>query len=291
MTKQKIFQILVVGVVLLLTQLMLGSVMAQDEVASATITISEEELSVPETISAGWVELTYENASEIPSFLIMSRLDDDATMDDFMEALMGMMGGDSSILPPATFIGAPATMPESEQSATYNLLAGTYILLNVAGEEPQIASFAVEGDMVESDFEPESDLTVALVDFSFAMPVELSTGEQTWLIENIGEQWHEMIFIPVPDGTTLEEAMPMLMAMEDEGEGEGESEDDGEEAMPEFGFIWSPMSHDEQAWVTVDLPAGTYLVTCFIEDVNSEEMASHAELGMMQIVTVVEAED
>jgi hypothetical protein len=258
-----------------------GAASGQTTIPTVTITLSAEGLVTPETIPAGWVEITFENTAEAPLFGIMARLDDDATMDDFMGALMGMMSGETGIIPPATFTGAPAAMPGAVQSVTYNLAAGSYVLLNVAGEEPQIAMFAVEGEAADMGFEPEADLTVALVDFAFGLPVELPAGEQTWLIENLGEQWHELIVIPVPDGTTLEDAMSLLMAVEGEAEGEG--------GMPEFAMVWSPMSAGERAWVQVDLAPGTYLVSCFIEDVNSDEHAIHAALGMIQIVTVTES--
>lgn len=271
----------------LLLLVIAGVVSGQTTISTATITLSSEGLTAPETIPAGWVEITFENTAEAPLFGIMGRLDDDATMDDFMDALMGIMGGDAGIVPPATFTGAPAAMPGTSQLVTYNLAAGSYILLNVAGEEPQITTFVVEGEAVESDFEPEADLTVALVDFAFGLPVELPAGEQIWKIENLGDQWHELIAIPVPDGTTLEDALSLLMAVEGEGEGEEESES----GMPEFAAAWSPMSAGERAWIQVDLAPGTYLVTCFIPDANSDEHAIHAALGMIQIVTVTEPED
>jgi len=286
---RKSIKAIVLAAVLLLTQFMFGNVMAQDDIVTATIAATEEGLVVPETIPAGWVEITFENTSEIPLFSIIGRLDDGATIDEFMEALMGMMGGDASILPPATFIGSPTTMPDATQTALYQLQAGTYVLLSVAGEEPDIATFMVEGEMDETDYEPEADMTIPLADFAFGLPTELVAGEQTWLIENVGEQWHEMVFIPVPDGTTLEEAMPMLMGMEGEDE---ETADESQDAgMPQFEFVWSPMSAEEQAWVRVDLAPGTYLVSCFIEDVNSEDAVIHAELGMIQIVTVTESDN
>ena len=260
---------------------LIGVASGQEMTKTAIVTLAPEGLITPETIPAGWVEITFENIAEAPLFGLMARLDADATMDDFMGALMGIMGGDAGIVPPATFTGAPAAMPGTTQSATYNLAAGNYVLLNVAGEEPQIATFVVEGEAAEIDVEPEADLTVALVDFAFGLPVELPAGEQTWLIENLGDQWHELIVIPVPDGTTLEDAMSLLMAGEDDGEG----------GMPEFAAVWSPMSAGERAWVRVGLEPGTYLVSCFIEDVNSDDHAIHAALGMIQIVTVIESGD
>lgn len=274
---------LFVHITLISTVLLLvitGAVFGQATISTATITLSAEGLVVPEAIPAGWVEITFENTAEAPLFGIMARLNDDATMDDFMNALMGMMSGEVGIVPPATFTGAPATMPGTIQSTTYNLATGNYVLLNVAGEEPQIAVFTVEGEVTDIGLEPEADLTVALVDFAFGLPVELPAGEQTWLIENLGEQWHEMIVIPVPDGTTLQEAMALLMAVEEGADGEG--------GMPEFAAVWSPMSAGERAWVQIDLAPGTYLVSCFIPDVNSDEHAIHAALGMIQIVTVTD---
>lgn len=271
---------LILLIMLFASLLFAAAVSGQPSISSAAITLSAEGLVTPETIPAGWVEFTFENTGEAPMFGIMARLDDDATLDDFMGALMRMMGGDAGIVPPATFIGAPAAMPGTTQSVIYNLAAGSYILLNVAGEEPQIATFVVEGEAADSDFEPEADLRVALVDFAFGLPVKLTAGEQTWLIENLGQQWHELIIIPVPDGTTLEDAMMLLMAVEEGAEGEG--------GMPEFAAVWSPMSAGEKAWMTVDLAPGTYLVSCFIPDVNSDEHAIHAELGMIQIVTVTD---
>lgn len=262
---------------LLVLLLFTGTVFGQTTIPTATITLSTDGLVTPETIPAGWVEIAFENIAEAPLFGFMARLDDDATLDDFMGALMGIMGGDAGIVPPATFTGAPAAMPGTTQSVIYNLAAGSYVLLNVAGEEPQIATFVVEGEAADSDFEPEADLTVALVDFAFGLPVELPAGEQTWLIENLGEQWHELIVIPVPDGTTLEDAMSLLMATEGE-----------EGGMPEFAAVWSPMSAGERAWVNVDLAPGTYLVSCFIPDANSDEHEIHAALGMIQIITVTD---
>lgn len=280
-----LIRMMLVGVLMLLA--IVGTVSGQSVIPAVTITLSAEGLVTPETIPAGWVEITFENTVEAPLFGFMARLDDDATMDDFMGALMGIMGGDAGIVPPATFTGAPAAMPGTTLSATYNLAAGSYVLLNVAGEEPQIATFVAEGEAVDIDFEPEADLTVALVDFAFGLPVELPAGEQTWLIENAGEQWHELIVIPVPDGTTLEDAMSLLMAME--GDGEEADGEDGDAGMPEFAAVWSPMSAGERAWVDFDLAPGTYLVSCFIPDANSDEHEIHAALGMIQIVTVTES--
>lgn len=270
----------------LCVHILVGGALAQDDMQTVTIEATEDGLVVPEIVSAGWVEIVFENTSEFPLYSIIGRLDDEATIDDFLGALMGMFSGEAGVVPPATFLGSPLTLPEETQTAMYNLEAGTYVVVSVAGEQPDFATFVVEGDMSENDTEIEADLTITLADFVFGLPIELNTGEQIWQIENRGEQWHEMVFIPIPEGSTMEDAMMMLMS----AEGDAESEDGGALDLAGIEFLWSPISEDENALLRIDLAPGTYLVSCFIPDINSEEMMSHAELGMMQIVTVLEEE-
>lgn len=268
----------------LFTHILVGGALAQDDMQSITIEATENGLVVPEIVSAGWIEIVFDNNSEIPLYSIIGRLDDEATIDEFLGALMGMFSGEADVVPPATFLGSPLTLPEETQTAMYNLEAGTYVVVSVAGEQPDFATFVVEGDMSEDEI--EADLTIPMADFAFGLPIELNAGEQIWQIENRGKQWHEMVFIPIPEGSTMEDAMMMLMP----AEGDAESEDGGALDLAGIELFWSPMSEGENALLQVDLAPGTYLVSCFIPDVNSEEMMSHAELGMMQIVTVVEEE-
>lgn len=270
-----LIRLLVFALLMLLAAL---PALAQDGIPAVTITASADGLAAPETVPAGLIELTFENAGEAMLFAMMARLNEDVTMDDFMGALMQ---GPENAIPLVTLKGSPAAMPGESQVVTYHLEAGQYVLMNMGGEEPQIANFVVEGETADASAELESDLAVTLVDFAFGLPTTLPAGEQTWLIENAGEQWHEMAVIPVPDGMTLEEVMPMLMAMEEEAEGDG--------GMPELAMLWSPISPGENAWVAVDLAPGMYLVGCFLEDVTSEEGAIHLEHGMIQLITVEEA--
>lgn len=284
------------SMIALLALLLIGSVMAQDEMQSFTIEATEDGIIVPETVDAGWAEITFDNATELPFYSIIGRLDDDVTVDEFMGSLMGVMSGESADVPLATLLGSPLALPEATEVAMYNLEPGNYVVLSVAGEMPDMATFVVEGEVSDMDIEVDADLTVPLVDFAFGIPEELEAGEQVWIIENLGEQWHEMAILSVPDGTTLEDAM-MMMAPEEmeedvDAEESAEVEEEGGIDLSGISFLWSPMSEEGEALVMVDLEPGTYLVTCFLPDTSSEEMASHLELGMVQIITVVgETED
>jgi len=296
MQYKRALSVLLTGVLALLI-LMSTSVFAQDDDMQAlTISATEDGIVVPETIAAGLAEITFENSTEIPFYSIIGRVDDGASMDEFMGALMGVFAGDPSAVPPANFLGSPMALPGETQTAMYNLEAGMYIVLSVAGEEPDMATFMVEGDMAE-EMTVDVDLTVGLADFVFGLPEELTAGEQIWQIDNVGEQWHEMVFMSVPEGSTMEDAMMMMMPPpeaedgEEAADSEEMAEEEGGPGMDGISFLWSPMSSGNSGYTKINLAPGTYLVICFIPDSTSEEGLSHAEQGMMQIVNVVEAAD
>lgn len=289
MTYKRALSVLLTSVIALFV-LMSTSVFAQDDDMQAlTIAATGDGIVVPETVAAGLAEITFENDTEIPFYSIIGRLDDGVEMEEFMGALMGVFAGDPSANPPANFLGSPLALPGETQTAMYNLEAGMYIVLSVAGEQPDMATFMVEGEMAE-EIGVEADLTVGLADFVFGLPEELPAGEQIWQIDNVGEQWHEMVFMAVPEGSTMEDAMMMLMPPPAE-EGEEMAEEEGDPGMDGITFLWSPMSSGNSGYTKVNLAPGTYLVICFIPDSTSEEGLSHAEQGMIQIVTVVEAAD
>lgn len=295
MNNEKFLHILLAVLVALFTLMSIGGVLAQDEMQAVTITATEDGIVVPETITAGLAEITFENATELPFYSIIGRLDEGASMDEFMGALMGVFAGDPSAMPPASFLGSPMALPGDTQTAMYNLESGMYVVLSVAGEQPDMTTFVVEGDIADVE-EIEADLVLPFADFVFGLPSELVAGEQIWQIENRGEQWHEMVFMALPDGATMEDAMMLMMPPETEESMDAEATEEaaqeaGEPSMDGISFLWSPMSSGNSAFTQIDLEPGTYLVICFIPDNTSEEGLSHAEQGMMQIVTVIEAED
>lgn len=293
MNHKRALSIVLMSVLALLT-IMSAGVLAQDdmeaEMQALTITASEEGIVVPETVSAGLAEITFENSTEIPFYSIIGRIDEGVSMDEFMGSLMGVFAGDPEAAPPASFLGSPMALPGETQTAMYNLEAGMYVVLSVAGEQPDMTTFVVEGEMAEG-VEIEADLVVPFADFVFGLPPEVVAGEQIWQIENRGEQWHEMVFMALPDGATMQDAMMLMMPPEaEEGEELAEGEEDGP-SMDGISFLWSPMSTDNSAFTMIDLEPGTYLVICFLPDSDSEEGLSHADQGMMQILTVVEADE
>jgi hypothetical protein len=261
--------------------LVVFSAVAQDE-ADAEIILTTEGFTVPEMVEAGLTTLAFSNQTPAPLTPLFVRLNTDVTIEDFMAALEE---GEEAAISLVALLGSTAVLPNDVVEVTYALQPGTHLLLNFSEQgPPQIGQFEVTG-MASEDIEmPETDLTVSLVDFAFAIPLTISAGEQTWLIRNIGEQWHEVGIMEVgPDMTINEIRDAFLSEMEEPQESGDESEGPvGDEQFP--AFLWLPMSPGEEAVVSVNIEAGTYAVICYLPDFASGH--SHAELGMFQIITV-----
>ena len=255
--------------------------LAQEEAENPVIAATEDGVMLPaEELAAGIVTLTFQNDTEAPFSPILARLNEGKTVEDFMGA---MQQGPAAAFAVVTVLGSPEVGVESSADVTYDLLAGDYLLLSFASDgPPDLLPFSVAETQGETGEAPEADAEVSLVDFAFAIPAELRTGEQLWEIANLGEQPHQMQVFRVDDDATLPdvtEALTTAMMAAEAGPPE----------MPfETAFAWTLMSPDTRAWVEVNLEPGTYAVVCFIPDTTSEEMVSHLEHGMITLVTVSE---
>jgi hypothetical protein len=249
---------------------------------------------------------------------VPARLEEDVTQEQLMETLM--TEGEEAALEIVSLHGGMFMLPGTTTTVTYDFTAGNHALFDFAAEQSEPLWFTVaEGTETEADETAlEADVEVLLLDFAFAMPTTIPSGESMWYMENQGGQWHEMVIIHVEDGTTLEQATAMLAeqmaadmgaeATEPAGDVEAEATEPveateetggmdaeatemaaaGEEEMPDA--MWMPMEEGERAWFPVNLEPGTYMVVCGLP--NLEEMQAgeaphaHYELGMITIITV-----
>ncbi len=247
-----------------------GNLLAQEDIPKFIITSSAEALIAPETLPEGLVTVTFENSAETPFIGIFGRLNEGVTMEDLMTA---MAENPMALVSQLTLKGGPGVMPGQTTEMTYHLDAGNYVLLNGGAQPPQIASISVaDGENVEYEA-PVADVTVTLEDFVFGMPLTLPAGEHLWQIDNEGEQWHEVLIAPVEPDTTLEDVQALLT--------EGE-----QSSLPLFPLAM-PLSGGQSAWLAVDLQPGSYVIVCSLPDIlQMDEMHTHFELGMVQLVTV-----
>lgn len=240
---------------------------------AATIVNGPEGLIVPAELHAGIVDVTFMNITDAPFAPMVARLNEGVTPEALMEA---MGAGMEASLQLVSLLGGTQIAPQSSFNATFDLKPGTHVVINFAGESaPQIFTVA-EGDAAAAA--PEADVTVSLLDFAFSLPTTISAGEQTWLLENKGEQWHEMGIYRIDDSTSIAELRDIMQQMVS-------SDAAAELPVEQVGF-WMPMQQGERAWFQQDLDAGTYVVVCFLPDFASGH--AHLNLGMVQLLTVTE---
>lgn len=240
---------------------------AEGEIPVITIEIGADALTFPAEVPSGIVSFEVESADGPEGFPDIVRLNDGVTMDQFMAAMQEDFMGALAL---AEMIGA--TQPGVE--VVYDLEPGDYVAVLLHDGPPVVGSF-VAGEP-SGAAAPEADFTAQLADFAFIIPDSIPTGPHTWHIENVGEQWHEMLIMQLPEGTTVEDLLAILAEQEQAGP-------------PPFDMVnwWAPMGAGKQAWFTWDLPAGEYTVICFLPDIAGD-MAPHAAHGMVRTLTVTE---
>lgn len=241
----------------------------------ATFTITAESITVPDEVMSGIVAVEFANEGGPEGTPDIGRLVEGATVDQLMEALGRMATeGPGPALALVKIFGYN-DVSEGGQ-LIYDLQPGNYVVLHLPqGAAPMIAEFTT--GQASPAAAPVADVTVQLDDFAFVLPDEIAAGPQLWQIENVGEQWHEMIVTQFNEGVTVEDVIAWLMEA-------GPTGPQGEPPFQDVGF-WSPISEGNRAWGTFDLPPGEYTVICFLPDLTGD-MAPHAAHGMMRQLVV-----
>lgn len=266
---------LLIGLLLLMAGV--GSVMAQDtgDMPHITIEATAEGFSIPQEMPEGIVKITFENNSEAPIEPFLARLNEGVTFDNLVEALS--QGGEEAAVGLVSLLGGPVVGPETDVDVTYDLVPGTYLLVDNVPEEPSLQPFMVVDSEEEGSAPPEADVEMELVDFAFNTPIAVAAGPQVWRIANQGDQNHHMFIVPLDNGMAAGEFNEFLLRLFAGEEPEGPEPING----------WFAMSPGEQAWITYDLEPGTYALVCVLPDMNGSGHI-HAELGMRQILIVTE---
>ena len=241
------------------------------EIPVVTLSVTEAGLEAPSEIPSGVVAVKVEGGDpeNMPE---LARLNEGVTMEQLTDALS--QPDPMAALPLVSLLGSTSASVDGQ--VIYDLQPGAYVaVLFMPDDPPQVVP--VTAGAPSGAEAPAADVSVQLVDFSFAMPDAFAAGPQVWQIENVGEQWHEMGVVQLNEGATVDDVLTWVESMGPEGPS----------GPPPFeeGAFWAPMGAGETAWVTWDLPPGEYTVICFLPDLAGD-MSSHAAHGMVRTLTV-----
>ncbi|MBV7339907.1 hypothetical protein KFU94_69205 [Chloroflexi bacterium TSY] len=246
------------------------------------ITATAEGWDTPESVPAGWTEVTVINESDGRRQAAFLRLDDDKTMDDVFAAIEAGMRGHAEWM--TAYGGVSGVQPGTSRTVTVNLSAGQYIVIDpVPGADgvPGMAKgYFMPLIVEESDAEtapPTADMAIELVDYAFIFDYEAVTaGSHTIQVINSGPQEaHEVIFIKLNKGATVQDFLAALAPDAPEGPPPGRS-------------VAGTAAFDTvtQNYLEVEFEAGaTYGLVCFLPSTQQDGQRHHM-LGMVGQFTV-----
>jgi hypothetical protein len=264
---------------------------------------------LPAETPAGRYLLTLEVEAAEGGGLNFLQLPEGMSFDDFMavlagppaaspEAMEGTPGaeaappeGEGGDRPPewyfqAEMAGGTAAFAGTAQ-AIIDLTPGEWVAWAGYPDAPQapvgLSVTDEAGATPEAGAEPAADVTVTMFEYDFTVQGTLTPGSHVFAVTTVGAQPHEMFMLRSP-GPVTEEQIAQVLEMEMQG---GTPAPDADVPNPDE-FIpvvsMTPLSMGKTGWIPVTLEAGTYIVLCFVPDIESG--MPHAYHGMYQVITV-----
>ena len=247
-------------------------------------------LEFPTSIKAGLVEMTLTNSDTVRRSAQILRVEGDHTVDDVLE----VVNAESTKIPEWMQDGGGlgAVKPGASATATQVLAPGRYVIWDDEGGDEEDApgndelgakgEFTVTGPAVDAEL-PAQPATVTATDetagdkTTYDFEFEgLKAGVNQIRFENTGDQLHHALFFPIAKGKTIKDVEE---AFASEEEPEGPPPVDFEK-----GVGTTVIDGGIAQNISIDLPAGTYAVVCFLSDRKGGK--SHAEQGMLEALTV-----
>ncbi|HEX9730269.1 MAG TPA: hypothetical protein VGA37_17375 [Gemmatimonadales bacterium] len=277
----------------LVTVLILG---CQSEPAIPEITLRARDFAfvLPDTVAGGLVRFHFVNDSQEDHHAQFIRLNDGvsrAQFDSVFGAVMQAVPSEGEVAymrisQIATPAGGPSvTAPGGTMDVTVDIAAGDYVLVCFVPSPDGVPHLAkgmrrwltVTDPPAASPQPPVAAGRVDMADFAFAQVPTFDSGPVVLEVTNSGQEPHEMVVVRL-EGVTLEQVLPMLAGPPPEGVPPGP---------PPFTFMGGlqGIMPGQRAWVTLDLPPGTYALVCFIPS-PANGGQPHVALGMVRAFTV-----
>src|SRR5690554_5635431 len=191
--------------------------------------------SVPQEMAPGYTRFSLETPADNGATLTLYRLKSGATLEELQPALEAVDvafsgGGDpaeaiNAALEIADIVAELDLEPGLSDGVGLVLAEGEYVLDHAPYPMEEDAlpartyrTFSVGGE-VEAEA-PSADVEVEMVDFAFALPADISAGQQVWRVRNTGEQLHHMVVFRLNEGATLDEMMAWMETEEGPPPGE-----------------------------------------------------------------------
>lgn len=256
-----------------------GSEGAPSSPPVVTIVAKDFAFEAPDSIVAGMTTIKMVNQGPDLHHVQLVRLTEGKTYDEFLAALKEVKPG---MALPSWIIdvaGPNSPVPGGEQSLTQELQPGTYAItcfidtpdhvLHIA--KGMVKSLTILPNNSTSAAAPAADVTVKMSDYAWEISPNLTAGKHVIRLENLASQPHEMFIIQMAQGKTADDLMKW-----------GQTYQGPPPGKPMGGI--SGMATGQVAYLPVDLPAGEYLLVCFLPDAKNGQ--PHLAHGMVKPLTI-----
>ena len=259
-----------------------------------TLSISGHTLEVPDTIDAGWTTFRFANNGDDIHYAHMVQLDTGRAVPELLEAYATAIRESAPRPSWLTRFGGPGgTSPGSTSSVTQHLEPGSYVWICPIEDSAGIphfsigeyATFVVRAANADAPAQspPVATRTIRLAEFTFAFDVPPSAGRHTIRVHNAGAEPHDINFLKLAPGTSIEDLMSMLNPERARREEEGDAAASPvENLITAVGGV-AAIAPGMEAFFEANLTPGDYALVCMV---TSPDGRSHIEHGMIQQITV-----
>lgn len=259
-----------------------------------SLTATEYAFEAPDTLPAGWTTLRLHNHGQEVHYGHIVRLDPGKTVPELVEAYAEAIRTSGPRPKWVTRFGGPGgAAPGDSSSVTQYLEPGSYVWICPVEDNTgtphfskgEFKSFVVkpaEGVVADRAAGPRADVTVRLMDFTFALD-SVSAGRHTIRVENAGAEPHDLVMMKLAPGKTVEELMAAMNPERARRAGQAaEPPPPLESLMTGAGGI-AAIAPGMQSFFETDVSPGDYVLLCMA---TAPDGRSHIEHGMMKQIRI-----
>ena len=264
------------------------SVQARNNVV--TITVTDSAYHAPDTIAAGFTTVRLVNKGNERHMAHLVRLDSGRTVEEFVKAYAEAIRTVGPRPVWAKRYGGPGAAPHAESSAMQYLEPGTYAMLCLMSHRGGIQGTphfmtGMVGTLVvragdaaaPAQTPPKATVVIRLVEYAFVLNRPLTAGRHVIRVESRGALPHEVGILKLPRGKTAADFQawvrnpqgppPVSESPRASGTGGGVAQ----------------LSPSLDAYFTIDLTPGEYVLFCFV---TAPDGRPHSDHGMIQQIRI-----
>jgi hypothetical protein len=246
-----------------------------------SISVDENQFFLPDSIMEGWNKIHFVNKGYSPHIGQLIKLNDNKTLEEYLNDFTRAFQTDGERPPYATRIGgAGATMPQDTITILQYFEPGRHVIgdiLDMDGTPNMIKGLIAEFEVIARSNPvefvlPEEALEIILVDYAYGFKDQINNGKHWIKVSNIGVQPHETGIVRLNPGKTLGDFHKWRADRSSEPPFD-----------LEFASGMGAIAKDRNGYIEVEFKEGKHVFFCFV---TAPDGRGHDDHGMVSVVDV-----